>query len=920
MRFPITLWMQRCVRPVIFLSIGCLAQSLSLCEAALAKPTKPVLVKPELVNTQAKAQVKSKAKPPIETPIVPPIESQTESQAKAQIAQNNLNSISVGVQVNQRSVIDSILVRGKEDGTSAIALDTWLVPLEPIAEALKLTLKPIENGRFEVRGVGIFTRLEPQDLQTDSVLGLAMTIGDLKRVLGIDVTFDVPNYALNFNHNWQPGGQSRRNGIRKSEWLMGLPLVSSSIMSLSTVSQSLTFSGTSGEGSVPASSSLTGNLTAIGTLTGGSWYLRASQAQAFNLSQWRLEEAQYFRPTDSRDYAIGTQPTFWPGQSSGQFVGLTAVQRSGFTPPHFPGSGFVPQQRLSSESIDRTITGEAPPGTLVQLVQGLGSETIVSETLVDSSGVYRFERLPFGISGLSDQYRVKLYPNGRLSSNPEIRTANFSNLPGQLSQGSSAWIISVGGNRNTGNSLLGELSNFRGGVAYRAGLSESLTVGAGAVYDRGTLGFGEFLFQPTKIPLQIGFSGLLGTEKGLTYNANLLYRPTSNWEFRVDADDFVRRFQVDWRNVTPGLGLRFGGNSRDSAFFVGFNASQNFGSLYTYADASIDTNQRVRWLFNSYFDRFQFFNRGNELSTSSELAYSFSSSLYQGHSLKLGYDTQNSGDALLSAGWRYRSFNRTYDGRNLWEVEAGYGFGSRGTGPILSAATNVIPGVVLRVRYDAISTLSGADTFRVELTPSFHVAPRLTAATTPNIEHLRDEGGILVQPFLDANANGRLDAGEEIYTEEPAQLLSFDSQSLQAFATTVNGDGILSRMKPGKYRVDLDPAGYPVGWTPKQNAYAVEVAPGGYTLLSVPMQKSFTVIGAIQNLKGIPIGGMTIVATPRKDGLKLTSVTNGSGIYTLDGMTAGIYDLTLNGKAATPTSIEIQQSAETLQELNFKVP
>ena len=215
--------------------------------------------------------------------------------------------------------------------------------------------------------------------------------------------------------------------------------------------------------------------------------------------------------------------------------------------------------------------------------------------------------------------------------------------------------------------------------------------------------------------LQISMVALLGGEKGLQYNANLLYRPSDKWEFRIDADDLVRRFQIDWRNVIPGLGLRVGGNSRENTLFAGINTYQRIGNLSTYADFSIDTNRNARWYLNSYLDRWQFFHQGNELLTNSELIYNFSGTSSQGHSLRLGYETRNTGDALTSLIWRYRSADRTWDGRSLWETELGYGAGSQGNGVIVSAATNAIPGLILRLRYDSISVLSNASSFRFEV-------------------------------------------------------------------------------------------------------------------------------------------------------------------------------------------------------------
>jgi hypothetical protein len=134
---------------------------------------------------------------------------------------------------------------------------------------------------------------------------------------------------------------------------------------------------------------------------------------------------------------------------------MTTVQRFGYTPPETVGGGFSPSQRMRSNQIGRTISGEATPGTLVQLTQGFG-DNVIAEILVDYSGIYRFEDVPTAGSGIGNiggsNYQVRLYPNGQLTATPEIRDAIFASLPGQLNKGTSALIVSSGLNReNTSN-------------------------------------------------------------------------------------------------------------------------------------------------------------------------------------------------------------------------------------------------------------------------------------------------------------------------------------------------------------------------------------------------------------------------------------------------------------------------------------
>lgn len=224
---------------------------------------------------------------------------------------------------------------------------------------------------------------------------------------------------------------------------------------------------------------------------------------------------------EKTDYVIGSQSTFWPSQGEGDFWGITSIQRfRNVTPIPPSGGGFNPSQRLESQQIQRTISGEAEPGTLVQLTRGAGEE-IVAEVLVDASGIYRFENLPTGSLRINN-YRVFLYPNGQLSAEPEIREVNYTTLPGQLNSGTSAIIISGGVRRELiGDDFLGEFNDLRGGISYRLGLTEDLTVGVGLIEDESVLGLGEIFYQPAGLPLKIGISTLIGNTD--TESRNFIY-------------------------------------------------------------------------------------------------------------------------------------------------------------------------------------------------------------------------------------------------------------------------------------------------------------------------------------------------------------------------------------------------------------
>ncbi|NJM19990.1 MAG: carboxypeptidase regulatory-like domain-containing protein [Richelia sp. RM2_1_2] len=822
----------------------------------------------------------------------------------------------VGINLGNRNASESTLIRGFEDGRQAVNFDNWLLAFDDVISALNITVNTLDDGQLELRSPGLVTRINPKDLKTDSELGLVISVADIKNILGVPTEFDIVKYAVVFNPPWLG---LRKKGTRQTELpviLDGLPQVNSPAFSFSTIRQSINISGTDDN------TNTQGNLTTIGTILGGSWYIRTNQPTLTDRKTWNINEAQYLRQTPTSDYVVGSQPTFWQTQETGQFWGVTTVQRFGYTPPLTDGGGFSPSRRMQSNQIGRTISGEAAPGTLVQLTQGFGDD-VIAEVLVDSSGVYRFENIPTAASGFNnfnnDNYRVRLYPNGQLTATPEIRQANFTSLPGQLTKGTSAIIVSSGLSReNTQNSLLGNFSNLRGGVAYRLGVSEDLTLGTGVIYDKSMLGLGELFYQPAGFPLEVAFSGLLGTDEGLEYNADIRFRPSNDFDLNLNSDKFSQRFWANWRAL-KGISFRASGNTREKALAAGMSFSRSSKGFYTFASADIDTNNNFRWSLNSRLGKIQLRNFGNEIATNSQLSYNFSKSSSIGNSLNLNYETSNDND-LASFNWSYRSKSRDRYGGSLFDFDLGYGIGSQGSGIIASASTAAILGMNLRLRYQGISTTSASDSFRIELSPSFYIQPKLAFGDS-RYDRLRGEGGLLIQPFLDKNGNGKLDRNEKIYTEDADLLFSLNNKSIRNLRPDFSNNGVLLQMAPNNYRLDLDPAGYPIDWKPTQTAYAVEVAAGGFTQILVPFTPSYTVAGTVTDAEGKPIGGARVeaVVTDKDKNKKIISVTNGAGIFFLENLQQGNYKLLVNDQSANPGEINIDGNSETMHEVKLKI-
>ncbi|MEA5468352.1 carboxypeptidase-like regulatory domain-containing protein [Spirulina sp. 06S082] len=830
----------------------------------------------------------------------------------------NFTTLIVGIDINQRPAIDGALVRGREDGTNAINLSDWLVPFDVVREALNLEITPLEEDILEVRSRQIVTRIDRDRLQSDPELGQVFSVAQIEEFFGITVEFDLENYSLNFKiprlaQNFRPRVEPPPVQIE------GLEKIKPDDVTISAIEQRIDTAGVEGN-----SSNTRGDFAIVGTVAAGSYFFRLNQRNLSDSTTWTLTEGQYLRQSDRADYAIGSQGTFWNSGERGDFVGFTTIQRQGFTPPTYTRrGGFAPEERMQGQQVGRNIVGRADPGTLVRLV--LGSSNLIDEVLVDSSGIYRFDEIPVGQNPLyRGGYRLFLYPEGQLSAQPEVRSPTFGNAAGQLEAGTSATIVSAGVRRVVGapeNGVLGEFENIAVGVGQRWGISENFTFGLGAIVDNNFRGLGEFFFSPTGTNFQIGAS-ILTPDRNETWDidANIYFRPIPQLFARFNSDRFSRRLNLDWR-IFQGVSL-LGTYDNLNGLSAGIQTSSGGNNYLSFVRATIDEDSDFRWNIIQRLGVLEFTQQGNEISSNSQLDFNLSGNPFfdWGHSLLFGYETRNLRETneLARLGWRYRSPDRARDGRYLYEFEVGYGFGTLGSGFVATAETTAIPGLLVRAIYQGISVTSDRDSYRLEILSSLNLHPRISEGDR-RLDLLRTRGGIAVLPFFDNNSNGKKETGESFFSEGAEYLLILNNQSISTFRPEIANQQILLHLPPGTYRLDLDPAGYPIDWQPLKSAYAVVAVEGSYTPIYVPFVPAYSLSGIVTDSKGNPLAGATVEAFNAANGDRRFSVTNTAGVYYLEGLKEGVYRLMINNQAANPEEIIFESTSERFQELNFAI-
>ena len=866
---------------------------------------------------------------------------------------SSLGLLLVGLSVGDINTVEATLVRGREDGTDAVLFDQWLIPFDDAIAALGGHIAPQADGSVVVRAPGLATSLNLAELPIDPDLGATISIADIAERFGIAAEFSLSDYAVRFLPPVAPRSSLRRRSLQQEQPVIteGLPVVSPSAFSLSGIRQVTRFNSSQ----TSFLSAPSGQLKAVGSAFGGSWYMQLNQPKIGGLKSWQLREFQYFRQSQpasssqlgssadvySADYVLGSQQPFWQSlstQSDGQaYWGATTVQRWGFTPPAVSGrSGFDPQARVRSHRIGRTVSGEAAPGTFVQLTLGLGGPAI-DETIVDSSGVYRFENLP--ASGQLDNiysarsYVVNLYANGQLSGIPETRSASFLTLPGQLPRGASALVASAGmGHRSQTDNLIGNFQTFKGGLSYRRGLTESLTVGAGLVQDGSPMMMAEAFYLPENVPFQAAVSAMVEPTTGKTrVDADVRYQPRRNLKMAFNSDRFSQRFKTDW-TLGPALTLSAGGDSATKALFVSARTTYRLQGWSGSANASIDTRQNFRWRLSASRKNLSFSNQGSELFTYSELAYRIPSRSggtvvdQRGHKIVLGYETRRFPEAdslagissaslgghLATAEWRYYSPQRLLSGQNRWSYSVGYGVGTQGSGPLATVSAAIGSGLSLQMRYQSVNAFSDRDTFQVSLVSQLNTQNGLSLSDS-NSNQLRTSGGVLIQPFLDTNNNGDRDAGEPMYLEAPNLLMQVNHRSLRHYRAEVKSDGVAMSLAPATYRLDIDPAGLPLDRTARKLSYAIEVVPGQYTTVPVPLALSYTVSGVVVDSSGEAVSGARVEAISAS-GHRQLSITNGAGVYYLERLRPEAYDIQVNGAPVETAPLELETETNSFLE------
>jgi hypothetical protein len=829
----------------------------------------------------------------------------------------------VGLYVNGVSKIEAFFVIGKEDGTAAVDFDNWILPFDEISPAIGWKIKEV-GDYFDISTPSQRFRIATKKVFNHPELGRSIKVADLAAIPGWTIKFNINKYAIEIT---TPDTIRRTSTAEPPIIMTGLDPVGPA-SGVSIVQQRINTSGVSGS----AINTPQGDLQAAGSIGNSSWYLRANQPNITDTRNWNLSEASVIHQTKLNDVLVGSQTPFWRQRSStgiGSYWAATAVTRQGFEPPvKVYGGAYTLNERLQARQTSRVISGIAEPGTLVQLVNNNNRTQVLQETLVDSSGVYRFNNVI--VSGNLDDslvgrdYQVLLYPRGQITANPIAQNVSFTSFNGQIPPGAEAFVFSAGGNRLTSGNF-GSFDGVQGGVLYRRGISDSLTIGAGVAYDKEVRGVGEFFWQPNAA-LELTGAATSGSDRW-DYAGRLAYNPSRDFNLHANVDRLSSNANSYWR-----LGKNFAAignydNLRGPA--IGGEYFNSSADAYTQVRADIDLKGRTRISANQRLGEWQASYLGNESADNLQLTYSLrdnrSYGSNSGSDFIAGYQaSKQTNTGLTSIVWRYRSPEIQRDGRNLWQTELGYGFNNFGSGLLANADLNILPGLQLRASYRGINDNSRQGNYALELTTTLLTGNGIRG-TADRLEDFRSLGKVIFQPFMDKNQNGRQDAGEAGYWDP--LLVRLNDRPIDRYRPQVNDNRADLNLPNGSYRLDIDPAGYPDNSRSRLEALRIDVVAGGITTIPIPLIQSYSVVGFVKDASGEPISGGRVEAINLRTKVKAVSVTNDSGFYTLEGLDQDEYQIKVSylvPKLSTSPStggdrIKIGSSSPAQQEINLTV-
>jgi len=818
----------------------------------------------------------------------------------------------------------SVLINGQEVGNLDVLREhnTLLIPLEDFAQISGFTLATA-NGITEFKTPLGLVKIPESDLR--KVNGIVY-ISDalLREKLLTNVELKMADLALVVDLPWRRGSGQSNKAIDL------LPEVKPYGNGLSNFRQDLTYynnsSGTSWQSST----------TLGGSLAGGAWHLRLDNNF---LSQPSLSEYFYFKRSGDFLYQAGRQqiglsPLLSNINLTGAQIGFTNLPIDNFNSSD-SASELLPRR---SQPV-QTFSGKVPPASFVQLrVSGV----VVAQQQVGLTGEYLFRDINLP-SSQSNNIELYVFDRSNLNVPTEVRSLRLNASDLLLPAGGNTQLAGVG---VTGsliqNSLFQDLANstpsgqLAGFYQVRQGISPNLTFEGGvqalSSTTQGQAGLVWRLANPLILGANVGTSnGILGYTADLNFQLNRLQIVGSSQSFPSGYFPSTSNTQSYTRDNSLDVQYRF-----TNTFNLGFIARdrQNIGqntnlddyvwptfSIRPFSTLSLRGGPDINglYLFNALFQptaksRFSFNTFGNIYT--SNFSYDLS------RKYQLGLDTE-SGDGLPT---RY-TVAINGNASSLYGLSWRLGIAYRGSeiSPVAGLSTRLIPGLYASLDFQGIpsryqSTYGGLDdnhlTFLLVSDLSF-AGGKISPAESASVS--RDKGGISGKIKVAGGRKGFDLSGASI------QVFNHQNQNVGSAQTDSRGNFFIGNLPPGVYMVQLDTENLPIEISLKKTSVVAQVAGSSVTNLEFRGELEYGLAGRITDATGKSIPFLDVELVNAEGKKVAESATNEFGLYRLDGVPSGSYQLRvpaqdhISNADALPTK-QITVNSDFLYDQNLQLP
>ncbi len=289
-----------------------------------------------------------------------------------------------------------------------------------------------------------------------------------------------------------------------------------------------------------------------------------------------------------------------------------------------------------------------------------------------------------------------------------------------LAPGASALTISGGRANGLGNSntLVEEVDDLQGGVAFHQSVAEDVTVGVGFVFEDSLSGFSQFTYQPEDLPLQTTVSFLHDGDT-LEFYSHLKLQPSKKIVLNFYGDHLDQKFDLNW-GLISGLTLTADGNSATEVLRAGAKVVVKHDNFSFLAKAQVDNNNDLQWQLNSQLGRFKVNYASDKLKTNTAVTFDVNDLENSEFQVSLFFRNQaryrhTIDDSLTVWGWNVHSANQIAKNQNLWEIDLGYGVGSAGDGAIANVSAALSSALSLKLSYEEISLVGDGTNIKLQL-------------------------------------------------------------------------------------------------------------------------------------------------------------------------------------------------------------